>query len=163
MTGTSNVLTLSHTIAFAFYRRKSDIENERLPPELLDPEEAMPYLSNPSTPAGDGTTSTPGYPFPSPINTSVPNSGTTGRQDTPTGSTPTSGAPFRPRHGRQPSLGTTMTSPSNRRRSIESTISLIREASEGKGAEEGQLRQMAENIAGTSKPTYNYPAAAPGS
>jgi serine/threonine-protein phosphatase 2B catalytic subunit len=120
----------------------------------------MPYLSNPSTPAGDGSTSSPGYPFPAPINTNVAGSGAA-RQDTPTGGTPTTGAPFRPRHGRQPSLGTTMTSPSNRRRSIESTISLIREASEGKGVEEAQLRQMAETIAGTGKPTYNYAAAAP--
>ena len=45
------------------------------------------------------------------------------------GSTSTSiGAPSRRGHGRTASLGTTMTSPSTRRRSLESTISLIREA-----------------------------------
>lgn len=35
---------------------------------------------------------------------------------------------FRKGHGRQSSLGTTMTSPSTRRRSLENTISMIREA-----------------------------------
>jgi serine/threonine-protein phosphatase 2B catalytic subunit len=144
--------------------RKSDIENERLPPELVDPEEAMPYLSNPSTPAEPGQAPpAPGYPFP--INTSVPApaSGPAG-VISPSSASPTgqSGAPFRPRHGRQPSVGTTMTSPSNRRRSIESTISLIREAADGKGADDEQLRHLADSIAGPTKPgnsTYNYPAA----
>ncbi|KAG2340905.1 hypothetical protein BDR05DRAFT_966138 [Suillus weaverae] len=44
--------------------------------------------------------------------------------------------PFKGRHGRQASLGTTTTtSPSTRRRSLESTISMIQEALDGKDLE----------------------------
>ncbi|KAG1819330.1 hypothetical protein EV424DRAFT_1404505 [Suillus variegatus] len=39
---------------------------------------------------------------------------------------------FKRRHDRQASLGTTTTSPSMRRRSMESTISMIHEALDGK-------------------------------
>ena len=56
--------------------------------------------------------------------------GTPGTPGTP--STP--GGSFRRGHGRQSSLGTTMTSPSTRRRSLESTVSMIREAMEGSGS-----------------------------
>lgn len=53
------------------------------------------------------------------------------------GSTSSSiGAPSRRGHGRTASLGTTMTSPSTRRRSLESTISLIREAVDPREEEE---------------------------
>ena len=44
--------------------------------------------------------------------------------------------PFRRGHGRQASLGTTNTSPSTRRRSMETTISMIQEAMDGKGGAE---------------------------
>ena len=46
------------------------------------------------------------------------------------------GPPSRRGHSRTASLGTTMTSPSTRRRSLESTISLIREAVDVKEEEE---------------------------
>ena len=49
---------------------------------------------------------------------------------------PTMGPPTRRGHSRTASLGTTMTSPSTRRRSLESTISLIREAVDLKEEEE---------------------------
>lgn len=124
--------------------RKVDIENERvscavlffflrrvcwglvaygaffpmqLPPDLIDADEA-----GPASPAGeamspragspardDGAPSTPGSPSESP---SSPSSGT--------------GHGHRRGHSRTSSLGTTMSSPSNRRRSLESTISMIR-------------------------------------
>lgn len=46
-----------------------------------------------------------------------------------------------------------MTSPSNRRRSIESTISLIREAAEGSGdVDDPNLQEIAERV---SSPTTN--------
>ena len=49
---------------------------------------------------------------------------------------PMIGPPPRRGHSRAASLGTTMTSPSTRRRSLESTISLIREAVDPKEEDE---------------------------
>ena len=51
-----------------------------------------------------------------------------GESPTPGSTLPAIGPPSRRGHSRTASLGTTMTSPSTRRRSLESTISLIREA-----------------------------------
>ncbi|KAF5356536.1 hypothetical protein D9758_008273 [Tetrapyrgos nigripes] len=133
--------------------RKSDIENERLPPELYDAEseEGRAILASgslPSTPAEDqehvpitpngvaasieeaisngsipaNNVTTPVSPLAGPGSPITPSSPSMG-----TGATP-----FRRGHGRQASLGTTMTSPSNRRRSIESTRSLIQDVLEGK-------------------------------
>ncbi|KAK7059729.1 Serine/threonine-protein phosphatase [Favolaschia claudopus] len=129
--------------------RKSDIENERLPPELVDAssEEGKALLSSassssiPSTPAE----ADPGASMPvnaatleaalAQQNGSSPpalqlNTNTSGSGSPVTGSaspaSPTSpGGAFRRGHARQASLGTTMTSPSTRRRSLESTMSLI--------------------------------------
>lgn len=129
-------------------RRKSDIENERLPPELINPAEANPHFSNPSTP-GESTTSMPSYPFPAP-NPYSP--ATSGRPGGTNGSAGGSNGPFRPKHVRQQSLGTTSTSPSNRRRSIESTISLIREAAEGGENDDPDLQNLADQIS-NSGPT----------
>lgn len=57
--------------------------------------------------------------------------------------------PFKRGHGRQASLGTTMTSPSTRRRSLESTMSLIRETWDSKTAvQDPDLEQLAEHVAG---------------
>jgi serine/threonine-protein phosphatase 2B catalytic subunit len=50
------------------------------------------------------------------------------------GSPVSPGAAFRRGHGRQASLGTTMTSPSTRRRSLESTMSLIQNVWDGQSA-----------------------------
>ncbi|KAF8837876.1 Metallo-dependent phosphatase [Paxillus ammoniavirescens] len=130
--------------------RKSDIENERLPPELFDAEEAKAYLAQhvhsqslPGSPSTD-------FPIPgsgsleASLNAAIssgslsssPSSSSLGGPPTPgsPGASP-SRVPFRGRHGRQASLGTTMTSPSTRRRSLESTISMIQEALDGKDLE----------------------------
>jgi serine/threonine-protein phosphatase 2B catalytic subunit len=61
---------------------------------------------------------------------------------------PTS-TPFRRGHGRQASLGTTMTSPSTRRRSIESTMSLIQDALDGKSKSIPEVSELAEKLSGT--------------
>ncbi|KAJ8587253.1 serine/threonine protein phosphatase 2B [Rhizopogon salebrosus TDB-379] len=126
--------------------RKSDIENERLPPELFDAEEAKAYLAQaqsgslPTTPATEGIespvspTGASGVTDPSMSSgslTSIPSLPSLG-QIPPPGQSRT---PFKGRHGRQASLGTTMTSPSMRRRSLESTISMIQEALDGKDLE----------------------------
>ncbi|EIW74349.1 serine threonine protein phosphatase 2B [Coniophora puteana RWD-64-598 SS2] len=155
--------------------RKSDIENERLPPELYDAEEAKAFLaehlaqsqsqsSQPSSPL-DGSPAMPspldlspgGFPSPGESGTSSPtglSGSSAGGPNTPPvtpglggaklghspGSASFSGVspprtPFRGKHGRQASLGTTMTSPSTRRRSLESTISMIQEALDGRDVE----------------------------
>ncbi|THU96240.1 Metallo-dependent phosphatase [Dendrothele bispora CBS 962.96] len=135
--------------------RKSDIENERLPPELYDAESEegraiMASGSLPSTPA-EGQESTPitsngvaagieaaisnGSISPTNVSSPVPPSPGGGIAVPPSPvspSSPTIGAPFRRGHSRQASLGTTMTSPSNRRRSLESTRSLIQDVLDGR-------------------------------
>ncbi|KAF9235602.1 Metallo-dependent phosphatase-like protein [Melanogaster broomeanus] len=131
--------------------RKSDIENERLPPELFDAEEAKAYLAQhtqsqslPETPLSTDF-SIPGAGsirasleagLSSGSLSSSPSASSFGGPPTPgsPGSLP-SKVPFKGRHGRQASLGTTMTSPSTRRRSLESTISMIQEALDGKDLE----------------------------
>ncbi|KAI5117753.1 hypothetical protein M0805_000597 [Coniferiporia weirii] len=145
--------------------RKSDIENERLPPDLMDPDEVAPHLSSPATPSDDGRTS----PSPNGIKAAIeaaitngsiaptvsraPDPGSNQSQPMSPG-TPTSGSgsmssPFRRGHARQASLGTTMTSPSTRRRSMESTISLIKEAVDGK-QDTNELTNLADQL---SSPT----------
>ena len=132
-------------------RRKSDIENERLPPELIDPQESLPHFSNPSTPVDNSPRNqTPAYPFPMP---SVPSARPEVSPYAP--SPPPLTTPYRRGHARQSSLGTTMTSPSNRRRSIESTISLIREAAENGENDHPDLQELAEQI---SSPSSNRPS-----
>ena len=115
-------------------RRKSDIENERLPPELIDPESEQAKPHNSATPTSSSGAETPvlsngveGDVASGPLSAipgSMPISG-----PSPDPGRPTDGL-FRPGHVRQQSLGTTQTSPSTRRRSFESTISLIKEAVE---------------------------------
>lgn len=68
--------------------------------------------------------------LPSPVFPSSPLASTPTSPNSP--STPSSGI-FRRGHARQQSLGTTKTSPSTRRRSIESTISLIKEVVDSTG------------------------------
>lgn len=121
--------------------RKSDIENERLPPDLFDAEEAKAYLAHAQSMSvsevGEENT-TEGTIEPSQSSTSLPSSTSlsslTG-PPSPGSQVSPSRTPFRGRHGRQASLGTTMTSPSTRRRSLESTISMIQEALDGKDTE----------------------------
>ncbi|KAH7882324.1 Metallo-dependent phosphatase-like protein [Phlebopus sp. FC_14] len=123
--------------------RKSDIENERLPPELFDAEEAKAFLAHahsqslPESPTigPSDSTSALDASFSSGSLSSSPSGSSIGGPATPgTPNSPISPprVPFRGRHGRQASLGTTMTSPSTRRRSLESTISMIQEALDGK-------------------------------
>ncbi|KLO14018.1 serine/threonine protein phosphatase 2B [Schizopora paradoxa] len=139
--------------------RRSDIENERLPPDLVDPENIAPHLSSPATPDDLGK------PVPSPnglkaaIEAAVANgsisSPSAADPQTPVSApmSPTSStsspalgtSTFRRGHARQASLGTTMTSPSTRRRSIESTISLIKEAVDGK-QDTNELEKLADQI-----------------
>ncbi|WFD15593.1 protein-serine/threonine phosphatase [Malassezia arunalokei] len=100
--------------------RKVDIENERMPPSLVD--------ADPLTDDTDMST-----PMPALTNT-LPS-----QLAMPVGSgprTPPSMPMHRRTHSRTSSLGTTMSSPSNRRRSIESTVSMIREALEGRPGNE---------------------------
>jgi len=121
-----------------YYRRKSDIENERLPPDLIDPES---YLSN-QTPDGElaspQTMESPGLSG---------SSSPSGAPSSPTSPT-APGTPFRRGHGRQSSLGTTSTSPSTRRRSIENTKSLLRDVVEGKVSEgkDNELEALADTL-----------------
>ncbi|KAH7098081.1 Metallo-dependent phosphatase [Auriculariales sp. MPI-PUGE-AT-0066] len=103
--------------------RKSDIENERLPPDLVDPmdPDGQAILS-PVTSPGTSAPSTP----PLALDTSSFTLGSI--PGTPTSPiTPGGTSIFRRGHGRAASLGTTLTSPSTRRRSIESTLNLIKE------------------------------------
>ncbi|KAI9444079.1 serine/threonine protein phosphatase 2B [Lactarius indigo] len=135
--------------------RKSDIENERLPPELFDAdsEEGRAYISSslPQTPAEDPQ-----------LGGEVPPSGVAAALEEALSSAPSSPigppspssssgpiTPFRRGHGRQASLGTTMTSPSTRRRSIESTMSLLKEAVDGK--EDAEFEQLADQVVGKEK------------
>lgn len=135
--------------------RKSDIENERLPPELYDAssEEGKALMSQPATPEATSTAPVPangvaealekiatGPEVTSPAGGASPVSPTS-----PTSSVPT---PFRRGHGRQASLGTTMTSPSTRRRSLESTMSLIKEVYDGKTPlSDAELDKLADQVA----------------
>lgn len=118
--------------------RKSDIENERLPPELFDAdsEEGKAIMAQPSTPSEDVEEESPAL-----ANTvaekleSAIGKGGLSRIDTssaPLAAQPAQSGPsspsspaFKRGHSRNASLGTTMTSPSTRRRSLENTYSLI--------------------------------------
>ncbi|EPQ29731.1 uncharacterized protein PFL1_02951 [Pseudozyma flocculosa PF-1] len=121
--------------------RKVDIENERLPPDLIDADEA-----GPASPAGEGRVSSPSMDDFSGSSTTSP----TASPKTP--SSPMAGG-HRRGHSRTSSLGTTMSSPSNRRRSLESTVSMIREALEGgDGAEDKSLEKLANDISSPSSP-----------
>ncbi|WFC96352.1 protein-serine/threonine phosphatase [Malassezia brasiliensis] len=99
--------------------RKVDIENERLPPQLIDAN-ISGSMSN--------------MPVGSRVDLSSPSS--SGRS-TPV-LEPRMPSSHRRGHSRTSSLGTTMSSPSNRRRSIESTVSMIKEALEHNGEKRHQ-------------------------
>lgn len=117
--------------------RKSDIENERLPPDIIDPDVNMP--------ASPSSNSTPASP--------VTAQGLPASPSSPT--SPTTPGGFRRGHARQTSLGTTRTSPSTRRRSLENTMELIRDVVDGRDANaDQQVRELAEVI---SSPTRARP------
>ncbi|KAI0062652.1 serine/threonine protein phosphatase 2B [Artomyces pyxidatus] len=142
--------------------RKSDIENERLPPDLVDAEsaEGKAYMSQPQTPSEDWSAA----PSPNGVAAALEEAISSGSiPSTPsslgpaTPGSPISGqppSPFRRGHGRQASLGTTMTSPSTRRRSIESTMSLLKEAADGK-ERDAEFEQLADQVAGKASAKEN--------
>ena len=122
--------------------RRVDIENERLPPTLINADEAgRPLPSDgapPAPPVAAGA-----LPLGAPIG--APRTGAASplfeyRQ-------PSS---HHRSHSRTSSLGTTMSSPSNRRRSLESTVSMIKEA-----LEQGE---PSEGNSGSGQPPGNTPS-----
>lgn len=145
----------------------------------MDPEDVAPHLSSPATPAEEGKIS----PSPNGIKAAIeaaitngstsptvarmPGSGVTSSQPispaTPTSGSAGSGSmasPFRRGHGRQASLGTTMTSPSTRRRSMESTISLIKEAVDGK-QDTNELTNLADQLSSPTREKRDLPTGKP--
>ncbi|KAI5480168.1 serine/threonine protein phosphatase 2B catalytic subunit A1 [Pseudohyphozyma bogoriensis] len=136
--------------------RKSDIDNEHLPPELIDPAEADSSLSGISSSSSlDDIAEMQGSPISSPTTpgspggSPVPGSPSGEGSASPTPDGQNASARFRKGHGRQSSLGTTMTSPSTRRRSLENTISLIKEAM---SKSDSSLEELAEKVAGNESP-----------
>ncbi|KAJ7040128.1 serine/threonine protein phosphatase 2B, partial [Mycena alexandri] len=148
--------------------RKSDIENERLPPELVDAssEEGKAMMSSGTSGPCPKRPSKPTWTPPPPsllppstalsLDTSATSNPSTPGLSSGTGSgsaspspspgglgsgAPSPTAPFRRGHARGASLGTTMTSPSTRRRGLEETVSLIQGVWDGKGAA-GQEESM---------------------
>ncbi|KAJ7648767.1 Metallo-dependent phosphatase-like protein [Mycena polygramma] len=148
--------------------RKSDIENERLPPDLVDAssEEGKALMSSGSSSNSGASSPMPSTPTDEPdislgaaspsaspalgdkalaLDTAAtPSAGSPSPSPSPTSS------PYRRGHGRQASLGTTMTSPSTRRRGLEDTISLIQGVWDGKappvpgsGPAEGSIAEEA--------------------
>jgi hypothetical protein len=150
-------------------RRKSDIENERLPPDLVDAdsEEGKAFVAQPGSPVEEapvglapngmgvilegvatGTSTSP--------STSA-SSSAPATPMSPVSSTPPSSLPFRRGHGRQASLGTTMTSPSTRRRSIESTLSLIQDAWGNDKKPASEVSELTEQLSSTNVATPTPP------
>ncbi|KAI0071408.1 serine/threonine protein phosphatase 2B [Panus rudis PR-1116 ss-1] len=141
--------------------RKSDIENERLPPELYDAdsEEGKAILheaSIPSTPEGFASSPPPANGVAAALEqaisngTATPSSAQGNEPPSPSSTTPQSlpsPTPFKRGHGRQASLGTTMTSPSTRRRSLESTMSLIKEVIDpNRGPLDPEMEKLADKV-----------------
>jgi len=160
--------------------RKSDIENERLPPDLFDAdsEEARAMLvsgssSEPSTPKEGAIQAPPVTPNGvaeslekltsktplSRIKTSGISSLSSNSQSPISTPSPKRG------HARQASLGTTMTSPSNRRRSLESTMSLIQGVLDGPPGgridEDEDMNGITNRLAGSSVGKGNNTAPGP--
>ncbi|GAA5990676.1 hypothetical protein JCM5350_001843 [Sporobolomyces pararoseus] len=161
--------------------RKSDIDNEHLPPDLIDPEdfaaaaaahhaalsdegESSDVFGDVITPLGGSTAPTSPEMVASPevgaTTTTTKDSQSPGTPGTPTSEKDVSplGSPvvenagqaqFRRHHRRQSSLGTTRTSPSTRRRSLENTISMIREAM---SKNDESMEELAEKVAGNESP-----------
>jgi len=131
--------------------RKSDIENERLPPDLYDAESAQgqAILSQPASPEGISSAPPPANGVTAALERAIaagsaPTSPISPIPTSPISPTSSMSPPFRRGHGRQASLGTTMTSPSTRRRSLETTMSLIKEAGSD---QDPDLMKLAEQVA----------------
>ncbi|KAH6905359.1 serine/threonine-protein phosphatase 2B catalytic subunit A1 [Coprinopsis sp. MPI-PUGE-AT-0042] len=143
--------------------RRSDIENERLPPDLVDADsaEGRAMISSSSIPATPAEAPDSKHTFSATTVAAglekVLGEGLPGRNNTTNPSPGSSGPPspnpggYKRGHSRQASLGTTMTSPSTRRRSLESTLSLIQGVLEGneKGENE-EVDGLTSKLAGSS-------------
>ncbi|KAJ8517106.1 hypothetical protein ONZ45_g2276 [Pleurotus djamor] len=152
--------------------RKSDIENERLPPDLYDAdsEEGKAIISSGTSTPGDHDIQTfdsavPANGVEAGINAALANGvrspplapqspplpGSPGTPTSPVSPT-MGGMPFRRGHSRQASLGTTTTSPSTRRRSLESTLSLIQGVWDGQEMpqEKDEIDALASKMADTT-------------
>ncbi|CAO1622363.1 unnamed protein product [Sympodiomycopsis kandeliae] len=132
--------------------RKVDIENERLPPDLIDADEAsLSSLEGRGVSSLDESRSNDSAP-PTPGSPAGPTSPDL------SGQPPSAAARGHRRgHSRNSSLGTTATSsPSNRRRSLESTVNMIREALAGEeGIDESSFEKLAESVASPSSPRHS--------
>ncbi|KAG6885555.1 3',5'-cyclic-nucleotide phosphodiesterase (PDEase) (3':5'-CNP) [Termitomyces sp. T159_Od127] len=147
--------------------RKSDIENERLPPELFDAdsEEGKAILSSQPTSPSENPDTQPLPVSPNGVTAGLEEaiqSGALTQIDTSLGSpgspsavysptSPTSPGGFKRGHSRQASLGTTMTSPSTRRRSLESTMSMIAGVLDGREPPSEQDEQSTFNPPPTTR------------
>ncbi|BGP56174.1 hypothetical protein JCM8202_005944 [Rhodotorula sphaerocarpa] len=160
--------------------RKSDIDNEHLPPDLIDPDDFAAVAAAASsgeeegadvfgevvstgaattaptspetTPTGAGgelETKEPESPVPMAESPVRERDSPLGSPGSPTSPTSSPGTPFKRHHRRQSSLGTTRTSPSTRRRSLENTISMIREAM---SKDDLSMEELAEKVAGNESP-----------
>jgi serine/threonine-protein phosphatase 2B catalytic subunit len=132
-----------------------------LPPDLVDAEseegKAMfaGSASNPATPVLEGGLPSGALATPGSLFDHLSNLASTPESPATPGSPVTPGSPampgsFRAGHRRHASLGTTKTSPSTRRRSIEGTMALIKEAVDpnGEGQVDGDWAKIANNLAG---------------
>ena len=93
-------------------------------------------MSNPPSPSEETASPVPANGVSAALERAIASGSGTPTSPTPGTASPSIVPPLRRGHSRTASLGTTMTSPSTRRRSLESTISLIREAVDPKEEEE---------------------------
>ncbi|GAA5881095.1 hypothetical protein JCM3774_003009 [Rhodotorula dairenensis] len=174
--------------------RKSDIDNEHLPPDLIDPEDFAAVAaaaslgeeeledggvdvfgevvstgaSSTTAPTSPESTSTemgssskdPGSPVPMVESPVRERDSPFGSPVSPSGGSSSGTPSFKRHHRRQSSLGTTRTSPSTRRRSLENTISMLREAMT---KDDASLEELAEKVAGGTESPRGSPSSPRGS
>lgn len=96
-------------------------------------------MSNPPSPSEESSSPVPAKGVSAALERVIDPGNGTPTSPTPSSTLPAVGPPSRRGHSRTASLGTTMTSPSTRRRSLESTISMIREAVDLKEEDEDEF------------------------
>lgn len=137
--------------------RKVDIENERLPPDLIDADDpeaqaaALAELQQEQQQMATFKFGQSGTP-----STNAPTSpGSPGGRSSPISGPSSSG--HRRGHSRTSSLGTTATSsPSNRRRSLESTVNMIKEALSGEESmDDPNIERVANELSSPSRSRYS--------
>lgn len=138
--------------------RKADIINERLPPDLIDADgdaPASPLQSNPPTPNESPDVMSP-HDSPALGTPGSPSSLGSGGPESPP---PTS---WKPGHGRRTSLGTTGSSPSTRRRSLDMTMNMIHQIVGGPDgqAQDRDIERIADVISSpiSSSPSKTKPS-----